>query len=113
MDGTGVVLRCAPSAIWTKDAELTLVVDRERGSSWMLTGTEQVVWDLLTLGYSLEQLVEFASVFLGVSPEEADETILAICRAWVRAGLLYAEEGVASPEAVRERGETGLEREGR
>jgi hypothetical protein len=90
-DGTGLTLRCAPTVVWVKDAEHTLVVDAERGCSWLLIGIEQVLWDLLTLGYSLEGLVGFATRFLAVPPEEANEKILATCREWQASGLLCVE----------------------
>jgi hypothetical protein len=87
-DGTALTLRCAPAIVWVKDAEHTLVVDSDRGVSRLLTGMEQVLWDLLALGYSRAELVQFVSRFLDVPPAEAGATILATCREWEAAGLL-------------------------
>ena len=90
-DGTGLVFRSAPDVVWVKDSELTLIVDAGRGTSWSLSGTDQAIWDLLTLGYAMEALIEFASQFLGQPPAEASATILAKCQEWAVAGLLCVE----------------------
>jgi hypothetical protein len=62
-----LIYHCSPSIIWVKDADQTLVVDRETGQSWALRGVEAVVWDLLTIGYSYQRIVPMLSLILSLS----------------------------------------------
>lgn len=90
-DDTDLTLRCAPAVVWVKEADGTLVVNPEKGSSRWLLGTEQAIWDLLTLGYPLEGVTQFVSTLLGVSSEAARRTVLGTCLEWETAGLLRVE----------------------
>lgn len=59
-----LIYHCSPSTIWVKDADQTLVVDRELGQSWVLCGVEAVIviWDLLRVGYSYRKIVPMLSL---------------------------------------------------
>lgn len=93
-DGTIVVYRCAPDIFWVKDAGQTILVEGETGCSWLLSGWKAVIWDLLSLGYSVEDVVRFLTVLLDVGPEEARRRLLAALHQWAGNGIVRgAEEG--------------------
>ena len=83
-----LIYRCSPSIIWVKDADQTLVVDRETRQSWALRGVEAVVWDLLTIGYSYQRIVPMLSLILSLSMEEAEYTLAGVLRKWRDASIV-------------------------
>lgn len=85
--------RCGPAIAWVKDADRTLLVQEEKARSWSLDGVEAVIWDLLALNYPARQITFFLSVFLDVSSEEANHTLLAVVQKWEKAGILQAVRG--------------------
>ena len=87
-----LLYRCSPSVAWVKDAEQTLVVDRENQRSWALRDTEAVMWDLLTVGYSYRKLVSMLSLLLALSLEEAERTVADVLRKWRDAGIVYVSQ---------------------
>ncbi len=88
--GTTSVCYSAQGITWVQDAEQTLLVREGDGRSWQLRGAEAMVWDLLTLGYSWNRLVELAGAALRVPGEQAQETLWAILSRWEREGLVRA-----------------------
>jgi hypothetical protein len=80
--------RPAPSIIWTRELDQTLLIDRERGTSWTMRGTEAVVWDLLVLAYPYPRIVALLSVLQGFSAEEARGALSALLVRWQGEGLL-------------------------
>ncbi len=85
--------RCSPSIVWVKDAEQTLVVDRETEQSWVLCDVEAVVWDLLAVGYSYHRIVPLLSLILSLSVDEAGHTLAGVLQKWQDAGIVQAAEG--------------------
>ena len=83
-----LIYRCPPSIVWVKDADQTLVVDRETGQSWALHGAEAAVWDLLTVGYSYHRIVPMLSLILSLPVEEAEQTLAGILRKWRDASIV-------------------------
>ena len=61
---------CAPSIIWVRDADQTLLVDQETKQSWSLRGVSAVIWDLLTVGYSHQRIVPLLSLRKNESEEQ-------------------------------------------
>jgi hypothetical protein len=80
--------RCSPSIIWVKDADQTLVVDREMGQLWALHGAEAVIWDLLTVGYSSRKIIPMLSLIFSLSVEEAEHTFADVLRKWRDANIV-------------------------
>jgi len=80
--------RCSQSIVWVKDAEQTLMVDKETGQSWAIRGTEAVVWDLLAVGYSHQGIVPLLSLILSHSTDEAESTLTGLLREWREAGIV-------------------------
>jgi len=83
-----LIYHCSPSTIWVKDADQTLVVDRELGQSWTLRGVEAVIWDLLTVGHSCQKAVQVLSLILSLSVEEAEHTFAGVLRKWKDASIV-------------------------
>lgn len=83
---------CSPSVVWVKDAEQTLVVDRENQQSWAFHGAEAVMWDLLTVGYSYQKLVTMLSLLLSLPTEEAGRTLADALEKWRDAGIVSASQ---------------------
>jgi len=85
--------RCSPSITWVKDSDQTILVEEEKGQSWSIHGVEAVIWDLLTLHYSLGRIVRFLSVLLNGSKDEAIESLLVAIQRWEEAGIICAMKG--------------------
>lgn len=91
-DGTAAY-RCAPDIVWTRDADRTILVGRQRGKSWSLDGPEAAIWDLLALGYRPERIVRFLSVLSAHSWEEARGTLSAVAQGWLDEGIVQEDGG--------------------
>jgi hypothetical protein len=72
-----------------KDAQQTLVVDQEKQRSWVLRDVEAVIWDLLTVGYSYQELVSMLSLLLALPTEESARTLVDALRRWREVGILH------------------------
>ena len=59
-----------------------------RQLSWSLQGTEVAIWDLLTLGYSFDQLARVLALIEDVTDESAVQQVRATLHAWHQAGIL-------------------------
>jgi len=81
------VYRCAPSIVWTRDEEQTLLIDGNK-RSWTLQGVEATLWDLLVLAYPYQRIVEFFSLLLRIPVDEARSLVLATLRQWQREGIV-------------------------
>ena len=79
---------CSPSIVWVKDADQTLVVDKELGRSWALGGVEALVWDLLSVGYSYRRITRMLSLLLSLSVDEAEHTLGGVLQKWRRANIV-------------------------
>jgi len=93
MAGRSIVYRSAPGIAWVKDAELTLIVDDERGQSWSLRGLEAAVWDLMTLSHSFAEIVNLVSLLAHCAPDEAASIVTALLHQWEQQGIVRATEG--------------------
>jgi hypothetical protein len=93
-----LIYRCSPSIVWVNDAEQTLVVDKETKQSWVLRGTEAVVWDLLAVGYSYQRIVPMLSLILSLSVEEAEHTLTGVLRKWQDASIIRVAGGTDGGE---------------
>lgn len=93
-----LIYRCSPSIVWVNDAEQTLVVDKETKQSWVLCGTEAVVWDLLAVGYSYQRIVPMLSLSLSLSVEEAEHTLTGVLRKWQDASIIQVAGGTDGGE---------------
>jgi hypothetical protein len=100
----GRIYHCAPSIIWVKDSDHTLVVDRDTGQSWALRGVEAVVWDLLSVGYSYHRIIPMLSVMLSLSVEDAGRTLADVLRTWRDASILRVSREADDGEPDRQRG---------
>ena len=96
-----LIYHCSPSTIWVKDADQTLVVDRELGQSWVLRGVEAVIWDLLRVGYSYRKIVPTLSLILSLSVEEAEYTLAGVLRKWRDASIVQVsgEDADGEPDS--------------
>jgi hypothetical protein len=83
--------RCAPAIAWVKDFGQTILVDQETGESWILSGAEATIWDLLTLGYPADRIAGFLSLLSAQSPREAAGVLASVVGAWAQAGILRTE----------------------
>jgi hypothetical protein len=88
----GPVYQCAPGITWLRDADHMLLVEEERGQSWLMRGTQAAVWDFLTLAYPYQKIVRFLSLLLRVPIEEAEVTLLCLLCDWQAAGILQLTE---------------------
>lgn len=93
MDPQQLVYGCAPGIAWVKDADQTLLVEEGTGRSWSLRGEEAVLWDLASLGYTLDQIVDALAVMQGIGGQEAHAMLLSIVRAWAEAGIVRPAGG--------------------
>jgi hypothetical protein len=84
---------CAPAIRWVKDLDQTILVDYDGQQSWILQGIDAAIWDLLTLGYGLEQTADFLAVLLTISSGEASHRLLATIQRWEQEGILQVPEG--------------------
>jgi len=80
--------RCSQSIVWVKDAEQTLLMDKETGQSWAIRGAEAVVWDLLAVGRSHQGIVPLLSLILSLSTDETESTLAGLLREWREAGIV-------------------------
>jgi hypothetical protein len=87
-----VVYCCAPTVAWIRDADRMILVEEAKGRCWHLQGVEAVIWDLLTLHYPWDGIVDFLAVLLGASVQEASKTLLAALRDWKEAGIVCTGE---------------------
>jgi hypothetical protein len=90
--------RCSPAIVWVRDAGQILLVDKEAEQSWSLHDAEAVIWDLLTVGYSYEKIVQMLSLTLSLSVEQADRTLSNVLRNWRDAGIVQVSGDVKSGE---------------
>ena len=90
--GAMFVYRCAPDIVWIKDAGQTILVKGETGCSWLLSGWKATVWDLLSLGYTAEEILRFLALSLDVPPETARGTLVSILDEWEGNGMLCGAE---------------------
>lgn len=102
--GQRLVYRCSPSIAWVRDANQTLVVDRETEQSWILHGVEAIVWDLLTVGYSYQSMVSMLSLTLSTSAEEAERTLAGVLEEWQGDGIVQVYERGDDGELNGQRG---------
>lgn len=96
--GDSLIFSCGPSIIWTRDRDRTFLVDSHTPSSWMLQGTEAMVWDLLVLAYAYPKMVTLLSVVLGVPTGEVRGLLLDILVKWHKQGILEITGSVRDGE---------------
>jgi hypothetical protein len=84
----GSTYRCAPHVVWTRDVDRVLLVDSEGERAWELDGLEAAIWDWLAMGYPYDKVVDFVSLVLACSQDEAGKTLEAALDAWRQAGLV-------------------------
>jgi len=85
----------APGIAWVKDAEQTIVVDRQSRAVWHLEGAEAVVWDLLVLGRPFGHIVRVVSLIAHVPEELARTSAVSMLEKWLDAGILKCEGDLA------------------
>ena len=83
-----LIYRCAPSIVWAKDVDQTVVVDQETRYSCSLRGADAVAWDLVTMGYSYRRIVRLLSLILSLSPDEAEGVLVGALQQWRDAGIV-------------------------
>lgn len=93
-----VVYCCSPTIVWVRDAGQILLVDRETEQSWSLYDAEEVIWDLLMVGYSYENIVQMLSLTLSLSVEQADRILSNVLRNWRDAGIVQVSGDVQNGE---------------
>ena len=87
---TVLTYRCAPGVVWVKDAGRTILVSADTGSSWLLSGWQAAVWDLLCLGYQNAGIVRALALLLDLPPETARKRLRAILDEWEVNGMVSA-----------------------
>jgi hypothetical protein len=85
-------LHPAEDVYWAVEQGFTLVVKERRREAFRLAGLEQVVWDCLEMGYTLEQAGQTVAAAGKISPEAARVEIQAILQEWQTLGLVQREE---------------------
>jgi hypothetical protein len=87
---TSIVLtyECSPTIVWVRDAQQTLLVDRETGDSWILPDVEAMIWDWLSVGRSHEEIVQMLCLILELPVEEGVSVLSDVCEDWQGAGIL-------------------------
>ena len=93
-----LVYRCAPSIVWAKDVDQTVVIDQETRHSWSLRGAEEVVWDLVTMGHSYRGIMRMLSLILSLPVEEAEGILVGALRQWRDAGIVQVSGEVDDGE---------------
>ena len=86
-----IVCRSADT-VWARDADATIVVDRRRGTSWVLDGAEAAIWDWLCLGHSRARIIRLLAALLDSSDESAQRSLSVTLERWLSAGLLALQE---------------------
>ena len=86
--GRRLIYRCAPSIVWTKDVDQTVVVNQETRYSCSFRGADAVTWDLVTMGYSYRRIVRMLSLIFSLSVEEAEGILVGALRQWRDAGIV-------------------------
>jgi len=93
-----LVYCCSPAIVWVRDAGHILLVDRETGQSWSLHDAEEVIWDLLAVGYSYEKIVQMLSLTLSLSAEQAGHTLSSVLQNWRDADIVQVSGDVKNGE---------------
>lgn len=83
-----VIYQPVPSIRYVIEADHIRLVDEQQGLSWMLKGTEAILWDLLVSGYSYQKIVVFISLLPSLSEADAEITVLTTLGNWVNQGIL-------------------------
>lgn len=86
------ICRPAPSVVWVRDADQTLLVDEEEGTTLTLRGAEEVIWDLMVMRYPYHRLVPMLGAILSLSEEEARGTLIAALTDWQEDGFLILSD---------------------
>jgi hypothetical protein len=89
---------CSSNIAWVREAGHILLVDRETGESWSLHDAEEVIWDLLAVGYSYEKIVQILSLTLSLSADQADHTLSDVLRNWRDAGIVQVSGDIQNGE---------------
>jgi hypothetical protein len=79
---------CAPSISWVKDASQVIIVEGRGERSWSLQGVEAVIWDLLTLRYGYDRMVDFLTELSEGSRKNAEAALLATIQHWEEEGIV-------------------------
>jgi hypothetical protein len=96
--------RCSPAIVWVRDAGQILLVDKAAEQSWSLHDAEVVIWELLTVGYSYEKIVQMLSLTLSLSVEQADRTLSSVLRNWRDAGIVQVSGDAQNGESDNQHG---------
>lgn len=87
------IYQSAPSVVWVRDADQTLLVDRETGAARTLRGAEAVVWGLVVMGHRYCRLVSMLGAILSLSEQEARSVLLEALTEWQEDGFLILSDG--------------------
>lgn len=85
---TAVTYHSAPSILYVVETDQTYLIDEKRGLSWLLQGTEAVIWDFLASGYSYQKIVGFISLLANLPEAGAEEAVLTTLENWIKQGIL-------------------------
>jgi hypothetical protein len=96
--------RCAPSIIWVRDADQTLLVDQETKQSWSLRGVSAVIWDLLAVGYSHQRIVPLLSLIISLPIEEVEQSFTKVLGKWLDEGIVQTSGEAKDGELDRQCG---------
>ena len=99
-----LVYTCAPSIIWVRDADQTLLVDQETKQSWSLRGVSAVIWDLLAVGYSHQRIVPLLSLLISLPVEEVERDLTKVLGKWLDEGIVQASREAQDGEPDRQCG---------
>ncbi len=77
-----VLVRCAPTVVWTRSGDRIYLVDAARATAQTLDGTAAMIWELLALGYNYGRLVAQLTDLLAISAREAREIVRNTLDAW-------------------------------
>lgn len=99
-----LVYRCSPAIAWVRDADQTLLVDRETAQSWSLHNPDALIWDLLVVGYSYEKIVQMLCLILSLSMAEAEHTLSDVLGNWRATGIVQVSGGLNFGEPDNQRG---------
>jgi hypothetical protein len=93
MSGQNGLAYYAAEIAWVRDAGQTILTDGLGGRSWILQGLEAAAWDLVSLGYSFEEMAGTLALLAGTDHEQSRSMLLATVRRWAEMGILCAADG--------------------
>ena len=89
----------APQVCWVVEDDHTVVLNEQTMHTMKLQGVSAAIWDWITLGYPLGEVVEMISVFQGQSDQDAERRVRDALAAWTVAGFIVRDPGRTDGES--------------